>query len=158
MGKFAVIALVLIVLFIGWRSQELGDPAPDFSLQDLYGRTVSLKSLKGGPVLLVFWSTSCGICRTQMPVLGSLRNDYRQKGLQVLGVSLDDRQSASSYLSANHYYMNSVIDSSGEIAQRYGVSGIPTMVLLDREGRIAGRAKGFRSEPRLRAALRHVGL
>lgn len=158
MWKLLLSAFIALLLLIGWRSQELGQPAPEFALEDVYGRTVRLQSLKGGPVLLVFWSTSCGICRTQMPILENLRSEYRGKGLQVLGISLDDRRSASSYLTANHYYMNSVVDPSGETAQRYGVSGIPAMVLVDREGRIAGRATGYRSEPRLRAALRRVGL
>ena len=67
-----------------------GKPAPDFALEDLSGKKVSLASYKGKAVLINFWATWCGPCKIETPWLIELRNQYAAQGFEVLGVSADD--------------------------------------------------------------------
>src|SRR5512135_2308447 len=64
--------------------------APDFSLTDLAGKKLALSAYRGTVVLLNFWATWCGPCREEIPSLVSLQEKYRNKGLQIIGISLDD--------------------------------------------------------------------
>ena len=67
-----------------------GKLAPDFALEDLSGRKVSLASYKGKAVLINFWATWCAPCRIETPWLVELRNQYAAQGFEILGVSTDD--------------------------------------------------------------------
>jgi cytochrome c biogenesis protein CcmG, thiol:disulfide interchange protein DsbE len=149
----AVIALALVL-----RQGVTNRPAPDFTLPDTFGREVTLSEHRGNPVLLIFWTTWCGVCRHQMPVVDEIRSEYRSQGLQVLGVNLEDTAQARDYLVANRLYLRSAVDAQGTIAQQYGVSGLPTMVLLDGDGKVRGVSAGYRDAGQLRSALRRVGL
>ncbi len=66
-----------------------GKPAPDFTLQDLSGKKVSLADFKGKAVLINFWATWCGPCKVETPWLVELRNQYAAKGFEVLGISAE---------------------------------------------------------------------
>src|SRR3974390_134834 len=68
----------------------VGKVAPDFSLEDLSGKKVSLSSYKGKAVLINFWATWCGPCKLETPWLVDLRNQYAAKGFEILGISTDD--------------------------------------------------------------------
>ena len=63
---------------------KVGNPAPDFELQNTDGQTISLSSLRGKPVLLNFWKTSCYPCRLEMPFLQAIYNEWSDKGLVLL--------------------------------------------------------------------------
>lgn len=69
---------------------QVGDRAPDFDLRSLSGSRVKLSDLSGKPVLLNFWATWCAPCRVEMPWLVALDERYRTKGLEIIGVSMDD--------------------------------------------------------------------
>jgi len=68
----------------------IGKPAPQFSLEDLSGRKISLADYKGKAILINFWATWCGPCKVETPWLVDLRNQYAGKGFEILGVSTDD--------------------------------------------------------------------
>jgi peroxiredoxin len=127
-----------------------GPLAPDFALQDLSGNTQSLSSYAGKIVLLDFWATWCPPCRMSIPELVSLQKKYEDKGLVVLGVSMDDPAMATrTYLRdfKNKFRMNyRILRASNQvIADYFGYSApsIPTMFLIDREGRIHEKFVGF---------------
>src|SRR5258708_8010116 len=75
---------------IGGRSKVQGQPAPDFSLTAVDGKTVKLSDFRGKAVLLNFWATWCEPCKIEMPWFVDLQNKYGPQGLQVVGVAMDD--------------------------------------------------------------------
>ncbi len=120
--------------------QELGRlkvsaPAPDFTLQDLAGQTVSLSSLRGKVVYIDFWATWCGPCRAALPGLQDLSEKLNDQGLEVVtidqGESLDQ---VRSFVERKKYSFRVLLDPGSAVGNVYGVRGIPTSVLVDRNG------------------------
>ena len=120
-----------------------GAPAPVVRATDLDGHPFSLAALKGRVVIVDFWASWCGPCRKSLPGLDALQAKYGSRGLQVVGVSLDETQEAATDFLANvpvHFPI--LQDASGTTGQAFGVVAMPTAFLLDREGRIAARFEG----------------
>jgi thiol-disulfide isomerase/thioredoxin len=132
-------------------------PASDFSLPDRTGRTISLRELRGRPVLIDFWATWCGPCRTTMPGIERLHRKYGAR-LHVVGINLEGRApEVLDYLDQGGYSFLVLFDSGNfqaTTASRYGVKSIPRTFLLDREGRIlfSGHPQGL-DEEEIQAAL-----
>jgi thiol-disulfide isomerase/thioredoxin len=132
-------------------------PASDFSLPDRTGRTISLRELRGRPVLIDFWATWCGPCRTTMPGIERLHRKYGAR-LHVVGINLEGRApEVLDYLDQGGYSFLVLFDSGNfqaTTASRYGVTSIPRTFLLDREGRIlfSGHPQGL-DEEEIQAAL-----
>jgi cytochrome c biogenesis protein CcmG, thiol:disulfide interchange protein DsbE len=153
-GIVIVICFSLSILIAGCQKEvEAGPLAPDFSLSDVSGQTVSLEQYRGSVVLLDFWATWCAPCRMTIPLLAKLHEQYKDKGLVILGVSVDDPQliKDSDLL---HYKKMSQIDYpllrfNQKVMQDY-FSGeqmaIPTMFVIDRNGRIRDKIVGFQPE------------
>jgi peroxiredoxin/lysophospholipase L1-like esterase len=121
-----------------------GKPAPDFTLEDLSGKSVALKSLRGRVVVLDFWATWCGPCRASLPHLEQLHKDLSGAGVQVLAVNLrEDKPTAQKFVEANGLTMPVLLDTTGKVAERYAVSGIPQTVVVDKNGVIARVLIGF---------------
>ncbi len=118
---------------------NVGERAPDFTLPDLDGRSVSLSDFRGHVVILDFWASWCPPCRASMPKLREYYEEFKDRGIVLLGVSLDRSASdARSYLEANGYHdlialWGSVSASQG-VAREYGIYGIPHTFVLDPEG------------------------
>ncbi|HHR86225.1 MAG TPA: TlpA family protein disulfide reductase [Candidatus Acetothermia bacterium] len=117
----------------------VGKSAPDFTLKDLDGNSVSLHQFRGHVVILDFWASWCAPCRASMPTLDGFAAKYHDKGLVMIGVSLDrSAGDASSFLKGNNYHRlialwGSVSASQG-VARTYGVSGIPHTFVIDPDG------------------------
>lgn len=115
-------------------------PAPDFDLRDRTGKSVSLKHLRGKPVLLDFWATWCAPCRATMPEVEKLHRTYRGKGLEVIGINIEGKSDdVLAYLDENRYSFTVLFDSGNWdsiVAKRYGVTSIPRTVLIDKQGNI----------------------
>jgi thiol-disulfide isomerase/thioredoxin len=117
--------------------------APEFSLTDLGGQNLDLASYRGKVVLLNFWATWCAPCRTEAPRLADLQNRYRDRGLQVIGISLDDDPRAV-HIFYQQFKMNyPVAVGDANLAERYGgILGLPVNYLIDRDGRIYAKHIG----------------
>lgn len=119
---------------------RIGALAPDIALPNPDGDTIRLSSLRGNYVLLDFWAAWCGPCRRENPNLVRLYNQYKDKGFEIYGVSLDrDRASWIKGIQDDKLTWTLVSDLkywSSEPAKLYGVTSIPHAILLDREGRI----------------------
>ena len=114
----------------------------DFKGQGLDGEELSLDAMKGKVVLVDFWATWCGPCIGELPHLKEAYERYRAQGFEIVGVSLDDddREAFLAELQDREISWPQIYDGKGweaELARRYRVSGIPTMILLDRDGRVA---------------------
>ena len=133
-------------------SLPLVSPAPMAAA----GGTQSLSSLKGKVVFLNFWATWCGPCRAEMPSMETLYNRYKGKGLEILAVNCAEEQpEVLAFLRKNKLSFPSVLDGDGKIAQEYGIRGIPTTFLLDRDGMVIARIVGSLNweEPKINTAL-----
>jgi peroxiredoxin len=125
------------------RSSMLGAEAPDFSMNTPEDKPLSLKELRGQVVLVDFWASWCGPCRKENPAVVAAFTKYKEKGFNVLGVSLDSNKDRwLDAIKADNLTWPHVSDLKGwqnDAAKLYSVTSIPQNVLLDREGRILAR-------------------
>ncbi|HEY3156216.1 MAG TPA: TlpA disulfide reductase family protein [Candidatus Eisenbacteria bacterium] len=126
------------------ESGEVGSQAPEFALPDLSGKTVRLADFKGKVVILDFWATWCPPCRAEVPDFVRLQAKYRDKGLSVVGLSLDAEGAKAVRPFAEEYNVNYVmLLANDETARSFGgVVGIPTTFVLDRTGKIVSKFIG----------------
>ena len=117
--------------------------APDFSLPQLNGQPLQLSAYRGKVVLLDFWATWCTPCREETPHLVELQSKYRDQGLQVIGVSMDDSPDPVRDFYQQFKMNYPVVMGNAEIGERYGgVLGLPIAFVLDRNGRIYAKHIG----------------
>jgi len=121
---------------------------PDFQVQDLAGKPLSVSALKGKVVLVDFWATWCGPCVGELPNVRAIYEKYHGSGFDIIGVSLDkDRVALDAFLKAQNVTWPQYFDGQGwqnQLAQKYGIDSIPATFLLGRDGKII--AKGLRGE------------
>ena len=119
---------------------SVGGVAPNFKATTPSGRELSLYDLRGRIVLLDFWASWCGPCMAEMPNVKEIYRKYHDKGLEILGVSLDSKKEPwvnaieKNELNWNHVSTLNKFDCP--IAQRFRVTGIPRMYIIDKDGKI----------------------
>jgi peroxiredoxin len=112
--------------------------APDFNLKDANGTDIKLAELRGKVVLVNFWATWCHGCQTEIPWFIEFQKEYADRGLVIVGISMDDDgwKSVKPWLKEKKVNYHIVIGNDG-LANQYGLDGMPLTALVDREGRIA---------------------
>lgn len=138
---------------------NIGDSAIDFTLKDSNNKDVKLSSFQGKYVLLDFWGSWCGSCRIEHPNLSKLYNEYKDKGFEILSVSLDkDKQRWETAMNKDNMTWSNVCDTtgfSGDIAVTYKIFTVPLNFLIDKEGKIiAKNIKGINLENKLNEILK----
>ena len=121
--------------------------APNFVLTTSSGKEIELQKLSGKVVVVNFWATWCGPCRAEIPGMLEVYAKYKEKGLEIVGISLD--QSGWRVINPFVERMNityPVVWDRGEVAQAYGgIQAIPTTFIIDREGNVVKRHMGYLS-------------
>lgn len=147
---FKRLFVVVATLLCGVASaMKPGDVAPDFQRADLGGRQVQLADYRGKLVLLSFWASWCEPCREEMPAFSSWQEAWQARGLQVVGVSMDDSVDDVKAFLAAHPVVFPIVMGDARLAERFGgVLGLPLNYLIDPQGRVIGRYQG---EPALKA-------
>lgn len=142
------------------RTFFVGRPAPDFRLRNLDGGQTELSALRGQVVLLDFWATWCGPCRATMPKLDSLSKKFAKQGVVIMGIDdNEDEQTVRDFIRKNHFEYPVLLSSRRDgVLESYSVRGLPTMVLIDRNGTVADYKLGYGNETEedLRADLMRV--
>ena len=125
---------------------KLGEPAPDFQLQDLNGRLVTLSELRGKVVLLNFWATWCGPCRVEMPAMEQLYQTFSRKDFEILAVSTDAQGVAITrpFQQENHLTFPILHDVDYRVGLTYGARSLPMTFMVDRQGVIRHQIFGAR--------------
>jgi len=135
-----------LVALLPTDSKGIGMRAPEFSVDDLEGKPLSLSALKGKVVLLNLWATWCGICQQEMPSLDRLYGQLKDRDdFAMLAVCIDDEGDPSkvaAQIAQGGYHFPVMIDPSGRLGDTYGLHGVPTTYVIDHSGRIVWSVAG----------------
>ncbi|MBU1863161.1 MAG: TlpA family protein disulfide reductase, partial [Candidatus Omnitrophica bacterium] len=138
--SFIIVMLVISVSIFGCHesgAMSSGTKAADFTLGTLDGQTVTLSSLKGKKVLLDFFATWCPPCRQELKEIDQIVNEYQSDDYAILCISVDrSKKTVESFMRKQGYSMTVLFDDQN-VAQQYGVRGIPALYLVDKNGDIA---------------------
>ena len=131
--------------------------APDFTLTDAQGKPITLSAYKGKVVLLDFWATWCGGCKVEIPWYVEFDTRYRDKGLVVIGVSLDEEgmKIVKPFLEKRHIDYPVVIGSDA-LGQQFGLQSMPLTLLIDRNGKIAVSHTGIVDKDNFESHIREL--
>jgi thiol-disulfide isomerase/thioredoxin len=136
-----------------------GQVAADFKLKSIDGKEFSLQDLHGKFVLLDFWATWCGPCRRDLPVIEKLHQEFRRKGLVVLGLDAgEEAETVNGFLATAKLSYPILLTPDSGVILSYGVKAFPTTVLIDADGKILLYHVGAGGEKALREGLAKLGL
>ncbi|MBW3595281.1 MAG: TlpA family protein disulfide reductase [Actinobacteria bacterium] len=152
LATYVVPALVLVGL-LAWGFLRPGAPpqqqAPDFELQLLGGGTLSSDELKGDPVVLNFWASWCIPCREEMPAFERMWDRYRDDGIRIIGVNLQDSAAgAQEFVDEIGVSYPIALDTDGSLASELGVRGLPQTFFIDEDFRFEKISAGEAVEGR----------
>jgi len=123
------------------------EPASDFTLLDIDGKSVSLSDLKGNVVIMSFWATWCGPCKEEMPHLQKMHGELKDKGFTVLSIATDDARSAGRvkpYIKKNGYSFPVLLDRDSTVIGTYNPpKTLPYTVVVDASGEVVKRHSGY---------------
>ena len=144
------------------QSELVTQLAPSFTLSDTEGKEISLSDYMGKIVILDFWATWCGPCKASFPAMKKALNKY-EKGNEVKILFVNSKETAEDKLQAvkdlmekNNYPFHVLMDNKNEVFESYGVTLLPTKLIIDKAGNIRHRSFGFRGETELLDELEAV--
>lgn len=139
--------VIVLITFIIFLSKLTAAQSYDFDLQDLEGNSVKLSQmLAKGPVMLQFWTSWSGNCKSEMKVLNVLYDKYKDSGFAYIAISIDDQKSVSKvkpYIKSKGYKFTVVYDTDKNVFKTFGGQDPPYSVLLSKEGEILRTYYGF---------------
>jgi peroxiredoxin len=139
----------------GW---QIGNVAPDFTLADIDGKSVSLSDYRGKPVLINFWATWCPPCVQETPFLQQIYDQQAGKGLVFLAVNIEENPAkVREFFAKNTLSLPVLFDFTGSTTSKYGVSSIPSTFFVDGSGVIRRKVVGaFPSVKAIETELRSI--
>lgn len=129
------------------QAYDAGAKIPNFTLQDMNGKKVSLADYKGRIVILNFWATWCPPCRAELPEFNEMNNELlKSKEAVLLAINMTDgmrdtKEKVASFLKENKYGIRVLLDS-GKVADMFSIRGIPTTAVIDGKGVLRGQIVG----------------
>ncbi len=147
--RFSLISAALCVALAlpsGAGALSRGSAAPEIGLEDNDGNEVTIAGLRGKVVLVDFFASWCRPCREELPVLNRLYDQYKDRGLVVVGVNIDrDRDNMRRFLRRTPVTFPVVFDGEHAVADRYRPRSMPSSYIIDREGIVRVVHRGFRA-------------
>ena len=147
MKTLAVIVAAILLAQGVAAGVQVGDIPPSRLGTDRDGDRVDLANMSGKVVVVTFWATWCPPCRKELPVLETIHNSVGEDRLEVIAVNIEDRRT---YRGARQrlkdYRMTLVNDQRGFLQRQYGVEGLPHMVIVGSDGRVASVKRGYTEE------------
>jgi len=160
---FQVAALLAALAAFAWPAAATDGPvpAPAFTLASRAGGEVSLADLKGQVVMINFWASWCGPCRKEFPALDQIYAKYKPMGFTLVAINVEsDKADAEKFLATTPASFPILFDPDNKVSGSYGVSAMPTTVLVDRQGRVRWLHRAYKPGDeakyieQIRAALR----
>lgn len=135
-----------------------GNRAYDFTLLDREGNEISLSSLQGKVVFLNFWASWCGPCKSEMPHIQKVYEEYMEKDVVILAVNItasekNGIEGVNSFLKENKFTFPVLYDKDGSVATEYRVTGIPQTYIINKEGIIVNSMTGALSEEMMKEQI-----
>ena len=148
--------VLLLSALVGWfllpalgnhLNRKVGEIAPDFSLPIVLGgdntSRQSLAALRGKVVLLDFWASWCGPCRQSLPLVERLAREHKKDSLVVLGINQGETAEQVRQFFAQHDPGYTIVsDIDGAVSNEWGINGLPTLVMVDKAGKLRGAISG----------------
>ncbi len=136
--------MICIAVTLSWgqygssaASKQNTIAAPDFTLQDLQGKTFKLSAQRGKPVVIFFGTTWCPSCRAEIPSYSAIYEKYAKRGLEVIYVDINEPAEKVARFAKNFSFPYRVLlDRDGSVASDYNIVGVPTLVLIDKYGNV----------------------
>jgi thiol-disulfide isomerase/thioredoxin len=149
-------------------SPLLGKTAPDFKLQDMSGKKVTLADYKGKALLINFWATWCGPCKLETPWLVELRNEYAPKGFEILGIDSEnddlkpddkdgwaqDKAAVARFIKQEKMPYPVLLDGDSISNEYGGLEAMPTSFWVDRSGKVIAAQMGITSKDDMEAKIK----
>jgi len=138
-----------LLLKIGIRPIKEKGKAPDFCLKNLNGKNVEFKNFRGKVIFLNFWATWCGPCREEIPEFSKIYASYKNKGVEFLGISLDDGELSEvrdlvREFSRKYRVEYTMAVGNPDVARDFGdVASLPTTFVIDQNGAIVKKYTGY---------------
>ncbi len=142
--------IITLLLLLTFSITANAEQAKSFELDTLDGK-VNLEALKGKIVYLDFWASWCAPCKKSFPWMNKMHSRYQEKGLEIIGVSLDSkRKHTTEFLEKTPAIFTVALDPDGKVADDYNVQVMPTSYLIGRNGEILWDHKGFNTKQQRR--------
>ena len=125
---------------------DRGATAPSFTVRSLDGEHVALAMMRGKVVVLNFWFIACPPCREEMPKLNRLLDRFAGQNVVFIGFSLDSSAELKEFLAKNEFKYT-IVPNSTRVAQKYGIRGAPTHVVIDKDGKVHWIGYGALDDP-----------
>ena len=137
---------------------QVGKPAPDFQFNNPEGQSVSLSDSQGNPVLINFWQIRCPPCRSEMPYIQQVYDEWHSKGLVVLAINIGESPSQiKEFMQSQGLSLPVLLDMQGKVAEQYNIWYIPTTFFIDKDGIIqAIRVGAFPSKAAIERSLSKI--
>ncbi|MTI48839.1 MAG: TlpA family protein disulfide reductase [Firmicutes bacterium] len=135
----------------GYFQLEIGKELPNFQFENLQGEMVSLEDQRGKNVLVNIWATTCHFCRGEMDDFQKYYSEYKDENFTILAVDVGEPlKQVKEYIEENSYDFPVLLDQEGELYFKYGLQGVPTSIIVDKEGIIRGIRLGAMEYPELK--------
>jgi len=154
--KKSIIYLLIFILLPSCTKKEyIRRQAPDFTLLDLNGQIIHLSDFKDKVIILDFFTTYCNACRLIIPNLNKIYQDYRKRGVIIVGISLDGyiNPAPLRYFVRQEGILYPVLLGDEEIAKDYSVQVVPSIFIIDKNGYIRKRREGYQEISELEGAI-----
>jgi thiol-disulfide isomerase/thioredoxin len=146
--------LLFLLVYFAIRSYQLSGytegQAPLFSAISIENRIINLHDYRGKPVLIYFWATWCPVCKMERSTIEGLAEDY---AVITVASWSDDVEAVHAYFDSPGLRNTTILDLSGQLAGRYGVTGVPSFFILDKNGEIRFTERGYTTSIGLRLRM-----
>lgn len=161
--SIALVAIVLatIMAFAPVSAAvSVGSKSPSFKVATLDGKSMGLADLMGKPSVIFFWASWCPHCRNELPAAERMYKEFGPKGVNFLGLSMDSDSDAAKRIVRDDKisFPMAIIGPGNDLVKSYGITGIPSVFVLDKDGIVKARFAGEVAESTVRAELAKLGV